>query len=221
MAFQFELKKTDFLFIFITILIFTQFYIFYLYKAQLDAVQFSYNEILKANVELSDAILKINKTLESIQNLKDSSITISSSQINSHKSITQTEIYRDVLKYLALATSIIRVLHISFSLYNQLSESSIFLSFEKMDNFFLNWLRTDRINVNDSKYLLIHDESTNQVLKVVLSKHQNLESGLYFYDESNQLITFSQFLIRHKTEMSFADAQRNELLDEFALSNLF
>ena len=129
MAFQFELKKTDFLFIFITILIFTQFYTFYLYKEQLDAVQFSYNEILKANVELSDAISKINKTLESIQNLKDSSITISSPQINSNKSITQTEIYRDVLKYLALAISIIRVLNSSFSLYNQLSESSIFLSF--------------------------------------------------------------------------------------------
>jgi len=221
MAFQFELKKTDLLYIFITILIFIQFYTYYLYKTELDALQLLHHEVLKTNLELSDAILKINKTLESIQNLKDSSITISSSQINSNKSITQTEIYRDVLKYLALAISIIRVLNGSFSLYNQLSESSIFLSFEKMDNFFLNWLRTDRINVNDSKYLLIHDESTNQVLKVVLSGDQDLESGLYFYDESSQLITFSQFLIRHKTEMSFADAQRNELIDEFASSNLF
>jgi len=97
MVFQFEIKKTDLLYIFITILIFIQFYTYYLYKTELDALQLLHHEVLKTNLELSQAILKINETLEIMQNSKLSSITIS----NPNKNTIETKIYGDTLKYLA------------------------------------------------------------------------------------------------------------------------
>jgi len=55
-----------------------------------------------------------------------------------------------------------------------------------MDNFFLNWLKTNGIeDANDFKYLLIYDESTGLVLKLVLSQDQYLSPGLYILDEKN------------------------------------
>jgi len=89
-----------------------------------------------------------------------------------------------------------------------------------MDNFFLNWLKTDGIeDVNDFKSLLIYDESTGLVLKLVLSQDQYLSPGLYIFDEKNNLTVLSQFLYAYRHSSS--DLQVAENITDLILFNPF